>query len=119
MRIAIVTDRSRMDFLPSEEAKQEDEQKRRTVEQVQEILADHYDCIALTADDEIISRLRAEKIDLVFNLCNGLRGDSKIAAPAMLEFANIAYSGSAVVGHTLAINKLLSYRCSGCRNTDS
>ena len=109
MRIAIVTDRSRMDFLPSEEAKQEDELKRRTVEQVQEILADHYDCIALTADDEIISRLRAEKIDLVFNLCNGLRGDSKIAQlPAMLEFANIAYSGSAVVGHTLAINKLLS-----------
>ena len=54
---------------------------------MQEILADHYDCIALTADDEIISRLRAEKIDLVFNLCNGLAGDSKIAQlPAMLEF---------------------------------
>ncbi|NLZ39302.1 MAG: ATP-grasp domain-containing protein [Firmicutes bacterium] len=109
MRIAIVTDRSRMDFLPPEEALQEDAQKHRTVEQVQEVLSKHYDCIALTADDEIISKLRAENIDLVFNLCNGLRGDSKTAQlPAMLEFAGIAYTGSAVVGHTLAINKLLS-----------
>lgn len=109
MKIAIVTDRSRMDFLPSEEGLQEDEQKRKTVEQVQGILANYYECISLTADDEIIKQLRTQNIDLVFNLCNGLWGDSKIAQlPAILEFANIAYTGSSVLGHTLAINKILS-----------
>ncbi len=53
--------------------------------------------------------MREEKVDLVFNLCNGIKGDSKLAQfPAILEFANIPYTGSSVLGHTLAINKSYS-----------
>lgn len=109
MKIAIVTDKSRMDFLPSEEGFKEDEQKKKTVEEVKKILSSNYDCISLIADDNIISHLKNENIDLVFNLCNGIRGDSKLAQlPSILEFTNIPYTGSSVLGHTLAINKILS-----------
>ncbi|MCF6466774.1 D-alanine--D-alanine ligase family protein [Clostridium sp. Cult2] len=109
MKIAIVTDKSRMDLLPSEEGFKEDEQKRKTIEEVKEILSQKYDCISLIADDNIISQLKTENVDLVFNLCNGIRGDSKLAQlPAILEYANIPYTGSSVLGHTLAINKIYS-----------
>lgn len=109
MKIAVVTDKSRVNFLPLEEALKEDEQKRMTVDEVIRILSRKYDCISLTADDSIISRLKAENVDLVFNLCNGINGDSKLAQlPALLEFANIPYTGSSVLGHALAINKIYS-----------
>lgn len=109
MKIAILTDASRADFLPSEEAIQEDNQKKETVRELENILSKKYECITLTADDNIITTLKNEEIDLVFNLCNGLQGDSKLSQiPAMLEFANIPYTASSVVGHTLASNKFYS-----------
>lgn len=109
MKIAIVTDKSRMELLPSEEGFKEDEQKRKTVEEVEKILSQKYDCISLIADDNIINHLKAENIDLVFNLCNGIRGDSKLAQlPALLEYASIPYTASSILGHTLAINKVYS-----------
>jgi len=109
LKIAIVTDKSRIDLIPSEEGFKEDEQKRKTVEELKKILSTKYDCISLIADDNIINQLKAENVDLVFNLCNGIKGDSKLAQlPALLEFANIPYTGSSILGHTLAINKLYS-----------
>ena len=98
-----------MDFLPSEEAFKEDEQKENTAREVGKILSKKYECISLIADDNIIHRLKEENIDLVFNLCNDIRGDSKLAQlPVILEFADIPYTGSSVLGHTLAINKIYS-----------
>lgn len=109
MKIAIVTDKPRVDLLPLEERLKEDEQKRKTVEEIKKILSKKYDCISLIADNNIISQLKAENVDLVFNLCNGIQGDSKLAQlPALLEFANIPYTGSSILGHTLAINKIYS-----------
>lgn len=109
MKIAIVTDKPRMGLLPLEERLKEDEQKRETVEEIKKILSQKYDCISLIADDNIINHLKAENVDLVFNLCNGIEGDSKLAqVPALLEFANIPYTGSSISGHTLAINKIYS-----------
>ena len=109
MKIAILTDDTRMDYIPSEEALKEDEQKQKTVEEVEKILSTKYDCISLIARENIIEELRAENVDLVFNLCNGIRGDSKLAQiPALLEFANIPYTGSSPLGHALALNKICS-----------
>jgi D-alanine-D-alanine ligase len=109
LKIAIVTDKSRRDFLPQEEAFKEDEQKENTAREVGKILSKKYECISLIADDNIIHRLKEENIDLVFNLCNDIRGDSKLAQlPVILEFADIPYTGSSVLGHTLAINKIYS-----------
>lgn len=98
-----------MDFIPSEEGFKEDEQKRKTLEELSSILSRKYDCISLIADDNIINQLKAENVDLVFNLCNGIKGDSKLAQlPALLEYACIPYTGSSILGHTLAINKVYS-----------
>lgn len=109
MKIAIVTDRSRESFVPSEEARLEDQQKSQTVKAIKEILSKEYECISLIADDNIIDSLKSEKVDLVFNLCNGIEGDSKLAQlPALLEFANIPYTGSSILGHSIAINKIFS-----------
>jgi len=109
LKIAIVTDRPRVGLLPLEERLKEDEQKRKTVEEIKRILSQKYDCISLVADDNIINQLKAENVDLVFNLCNGIQGTSKLAQlPALLEFANIPYTGSSILGHTLAINKIYS-----------
>jgi len=109
LKIAIVTDKSRENLIPLEEARLEDTQKAETVQSVTEILSQKYECIDLIADDNIINKLKDENIDLVFNLCNGIEGSSKLAQlPAMLEFANIPYTGSSILGHSLAINKIVS-----------
>lgn len=109
MKIAIVTDQSRTKFLPNEEGLMEDKQKRKTVKAVKEVLSEKFTCIDLVFDDNILSKLRKEKVDLVFNLCNGISGNSRISQlPAMLEYAGIPYTGSSPLGHTLAYNKIYS-----------
>lgn len=106
MKIAIVIDKSREKIIPLEEAQLEDRQKEKTLLEIKSILSKKYDCISLVADDNIIETLKAEKVDLVFNLCNGIHGYSRLSQiPAILEFANIPYTGSSVLGHSLAINK--------------
>ncbi len=82
---------------------------KKTVEEVKKILSTKYDCISLIAGENIIEELKAEEVDLVFNLCNGLQGDSKLAQiPGILEFAGIPYTGSSILGHSIAINKICS-----------
>lgn len=109
LKIAIVTDRSRAGLIPSEESQKEDQQKLFTVASVMEILSKEYKCTTMVMDDDIIRNLKAKNIDMVFNLCNGINGFSRLAQlPAMLESANIPYTGSAVLAHALAINKMYS-----------
>jgi len=109
MKIAIVTDKSRMKFLPNEEGLMEDNQKMKTVADLKKVLSEKYTCIDLTFDDNILSKLRKEKVDLVFNLCNGINGDSRLCQlPAILEYAGIPYTGSSPIGHALAYNKIYS-----------
>lgn len=109
MKIAIITDKSRAGLIPSDESKKEDQQKLFTVSSVMEILSKEYECVSLVVDDNIIENLKSENIDMVFNLCNGINGFSKLAQlPAILEFAGIPYTGSAVLAHALAINKMYS-----------
>ena len=110
LKIAIVTDESRAGLIPSEESKREDNQKLVTVKSVMEILSKKYECVSMIMDDNIIENLKSQNIDMVFNLCNGINGFSKLAQlPAMLEFASIPYTGSAVLAHALAINKMYSW----------
>jgi D-alanine-D-alanine ligase len=116
MKVAILVDEPRIHYLPGEEGLNEDLQKRRTIKGLKEVLAKKYECVALKADDDILSVLRKEKVGLVFNLCNGIRGESKLAQiPALLEFAGIPYTGSSILGHTLAINK--NYACKVFKNS--
>ncbi len=109
MKVAIVTDKSRIEYLPTEEGLMEDKQKRKTVKNIKEALSSKFDCVEMLFDDDIIIRLKEEKIDLVFNLCNGIRGESRLSQlPAVLEYAGIPYTGSSPLGHALAYNKIYS-----------
>lgn len=109
MKIAIVTDLPRSAFLPSEEGLMEDRQKRNTVKSIKEVLSERFTCVDLVFDENILNKLKREKVDLVFNLCNGIRGSSRISQlPAMLEFVGIPYTGSSPLGHALAYNKIYS-----------
>lgn len=117
MKIAIVTDESRQKYVPAEEAHFEDNQKKETVKSLKAVLSKKYECIDLIADENLITTLKNENVDLVFNLCNGIVGNGKLAqVPAMLEFANIPYTSSSIVGHTLASYKILASTVFKCNN---
>lgn len=109
MKVAIVIDKPRVDYLPSEEGEQEDSQSLKTMKDIKKALSGEYEVIHLEMDSDIIDRLREEKVDLVFNLCNGINGEASLSQlPSMLEFANIPYTGSGPLGHGLAFNKIVA-----------
>lgn len=111
MKIAIVTDNPRAKYLPIEEGVMEDKQKKETIKNIKKVLSKRFNCIQMTFDDDIVSRLKHEKVDLVFNLCNGIQGDARLSQlPAVLEYAGIPYTGSSPLGHALAYNKIYSCR---------
>ena len=109
MKIAIVTDKPRIQILKNKEGLMEDRQKKRTIEEIKNVLSKKFRCIDLTFDDNIVENLKKEKVDLVFNLCNGIEGNDRLSQfPAVLEYAGIPYTGSSPLGHGLAYNKIYS-----------
>ncbi len=109
MKIAIVRDASRAEFLPGEEGIQEDKQHKITMGHIKEALDDTYEVIDLIMDENLIQNLEDEKVDLVFNLCNGIRGEASLSQlPSLLEYEDIDYTGSAPLAHGIAYNKIFS-----------
>ena len=68
-----------------------------------------FNVISMDLDDDLISKLRAEKIDLVYNILHGRFGEDG-TVQGLLEMANIPYTGSKVLASALAMNKLASKR---------
>jgi len=109
MRIAIVVDKPRAVFLKNEEGLLEDKIKKSTAYHVEEALRRKYDTVVMINDRDIGTRLRMENIDFVFNLCNGIKGESRLSQlPAMLENEGIPYTGSGPIPHGIAYNKIFS-----------
>lgn len=109
MKIAIVTDDSRTKYLKDIEGEYEDAQKIRTIKYLKETISKKYECIDLIFKENLIENLKREKVDLVFNLCNGIVGSSRLSQlPALLEYKQIPYTGSKPLGHALAYNKIYS-----------
>lgn len=107
MKIAIVTDKSRQIYLQDSEGEYEDDQKLKTIETLKKVISKKYECVNLVFDDNIIQNLKNEKVDLVFNNCNGVVGSSRISQlPAILESIQMPYTGSKPLGHALAYNKV-------------
>nr|WP_300004290.1 ATP-grasp domain-containing protein [Tissierella sp.] len=107
MKIAIVTDQSRTAYLKDKEGEYEDAQKSRTVKALKEVISKKYDCQELVFDNNIVKNLKKEKIDLVFNLCNGIVGSARLSQlPAILESIEMPYTASKPLGHALAYNKV-------------
>lgn len=109
MKIGIVMDKPRAKILQNEEGLLEDQIKKTTAAFVEEALKTEYDTVLLVYDKDIITKLRMENVDLVFNLCNGIRGESRLSQlPSMLESEGIPYTGSGPVPHGIAYNKIFS-----------
>lgn len=107
MKIGIVTDRSRREYLKDIEGEYEDAQKERTVKALRRVISKKYECCELIFDKNIIQNLQKEKVDMVFNLCNGVVGASRLSQlPAVLESIEMPYTASKPLGHGLAYNKI-------------
>lgn len=63
----------------------------------------------IEADEEAYGKLKALKPDIVFNIAEGLYGESREAQiPAILEMLNIPYTGSGPLTLAIALNKALT-----------
>jgi D-alanine-D-alanine ligase len=75
------------------------------------IEANGHACIDIEADEDAYETLRALRgsIDLVFNIAEGRRGQSREAqVPAMLEMLGIPFSHSGSLTHAIALDKALT-----------
>ncbi len=70
-----------------------------------------YDVVPLEATSELPQRLADAKVDIVFNIAEGLSGRNREAqVPALCELINIPYTGSDSATLALALDKALAKR---------
>ncbi len=75
------------------------------------IRAGGHECVFLEGDAELAEKLRANRPDLCFNICEGHFGDGREAqVPAVLEMMRIPYTGSRVMTLALALDKPMTKR---------
>lgn len=68
-----------------------------------------FDVILMDLEDDLITKLKKKKIDIVYIVLHGRFGEDG-TVQGMLELANIPYTGSKVLASALAMNKLASKR---------
>jgi D-alanine-D-alanine ligase len=61
------------------------------------------------ADKGLLNWFQGSKVDIVFNIAEGLNGESRESqVPAILDFLNIPYTGSGVLALSVSLNKTLT-----------
>jgi D-alanine-D-alanine ligase len=83
-----------------------------TVEALQTaIRAGGHECVFLEGNAELYDKLRGNRPDLCFNICEGHFGDGREAqVPALLEMLRLPYTGSRVLTLALALDKSMTKR---------
>lgn len=81
-----------------------------TIEAIREVLEEEgHQVIKLGGSKDIIDRLRAFPVDIVFNIAEGMGGRNREAyIPAFLEFLNIPYTGSDPLTLSLTLDKSMA-----------
>ena len=65
-----------------------------------------FDVVLLEADQGFVERLIQSGVDFVFNIAEGVQGESREShIPAILEMMNVPYSGSGVLTQAITLNK--------------
>ena len=65
-----------------------------------------HNVVFVEGDEDAYTRLKESKIDIAFNICEGLRGESRESQiPAMLEALGIPYTGSGVLTLAIGLDK--------------
>ena len=86
-----------------------EEQRKITANRIKSVLSKKHKVIKIIANEQIGENLRKNKLDIVFNLSTGLRGESRQSQiPAILEMLGIPYIGSGILAHGLALNKAVA-----------
>ena len=68
-----------------------------------------FNAVSMDLEDDLISKLKQEKIDVVYIALHGRFGEDGVVQ-GLLEMVNIPYTGSKVLASALAMNKLASKR---------
>jgi len=68
-----------------------------------------FNVISMDLEDDLISSLKREKVDVVYNILHGQFGEDG-TVQGLLEMAKIPYTGSKVLASALAMNKLAAKR---------
>ncbi|GMR04898.1 MAG: ATP-grasp domain-containing protein [Thermodesulfobacteriota bacterium] len=78
-----------------------------TVESVRDaILERHEEVVMIEADEGAYEKLRSSRPEMVFNMAEGLRGESRESQlPAIMDMLGIPYTGSAPLTLGLCLNK--------------
>jgi len=67
--------------------------------------------IPLEGDETLLDSIRQARPDICFNICEGIRGDSREShVPALLEMLGIPYTASRVLTHAISLDKVASKR---------
>jgi len=67
--------------------------------------------VKIEADENAYFKLRKHKLDIVFNIAEGLRGESREShIPAILEMLGIPYTGSGPSTLAICLNKALTHK---------
>jgi D-alanine-D-alanine ligase len=86
-----------------------EEQRRITSSEIEKILSKKYRVEKIIADEKIMDNLLKSKVNFVFNLSTGVKGESRQSqVPAILEMLGIPYVGSGVLAHGMALNKAVA-----------
>ncbi len=65
-----------------------------------------HDVCLIEGNDTALMELRARSLDIVFNMCEGVRGESREShIPAVLEMLGIPYTGSGVLSLAVTLDK--------------
>ena len=65
-----------------------------------------YKVVMLEADQDLIEKLKQNQVDFVFNIAEGIQGESREShIPAMLEMMGIPYTGAGVLSQAITLSK--------------
>lgn len=79
------------------------------------ILDRHEEVVMVEADEDAFEKLRKERPDIVFNMAEGLWGESREAQmPAIMEMLRIPYTGSSPLALGLTLNKAKAKEILSC-----
>ena len=110
MKLALVRNHDRSGVVATRGRPSPERYSEKAVELVRKgLVAGGHDVVVLEADRFLLDRLAADPVELVFNMAYGIQGDCRYThLPAMLELAGVPYTGSSPMGHTLALDKVVT-----------
>lgn len=81
------------------------------------LISGGHEVILLEADENFAGKLKAARPEIVFNIAEGVKGDSRESqVPAICELLGIPYTGSAVLTLSICLNKARTNEVLSCND---